>query len=82
MFEDFIEDSIAGNKDLKDQITQKISTIVASDKFFKALEENVISTVKNMDFEESLYDLLDQEEVFKPLVANLKRKLQKSFNDE
>lgn len=79
MFEDLFEEVIENDKTLRAKVKAQMSKIMSSDKFMKILEEKIFEVVKNFEFDDTIYDLIDKEEMLKPVVLAIKKKLQEVF---
>jgi len=81
MKNDFIDTLL--EKALKDSSTRtklilKMKDILDSDEVTNALKDNILNTIKRMDFEDRLYEILTEDEnVFQPICSAIKRKLTK-----
>jgi len=79
-FEDLINNIIESDDIMKSKIRDNLLKIIDSEKFTVAMEKHIFDTIKNMDIEDILYDLIHEEDVFRPIVISIKKRLSEMLN--
>lgn len=79
MIEKLVKEVIENDDEFKEKVKAQMTKIMSGEKFAQALEDNVIRTVEGLDFEEVLYDLITEEDLFAPVIMSIKKRLKQTL---